>query len=325
MKALIEDLKTGNFRPAYLLYGEETYLKAFYRDRLVHALIPESDSMNFTRYEEKGAVPDQIIAQAETLPFFADRRVILLENTGMFKNKSDQMADYIKELPDYLVLVFVEEEVDKRNRLYKAVQKYGRIVELASQNTDVLIRWVLGKLKKEEKKITQKDMEYFLTVTGTDMANISSELEKLLSYTMGRPVITREDIDAICTPQISNRIFDMLQAVTEHRQKQAMDYYYDLLALKEPPMRILYLLTRQYNQLLLIKIMQKEGMSSRDIAPKVGLPPFVVNKYTGLCRRFSEQQLRDIIETCTRSETDVKTGHLNDELSVELLITRLSR
>lgn len=325
MKALTEDINTGNFRPVYLLYGQESYLRTMYRDKLLKALLPEPDGMNFTRYEEKNAVPDQIIAQAETLPFFSDRRVILLENTGMFKAKNDQMADYLASLPDYLVLIFNEDEIDKRNRLYKSVQKYGRAVEFSPQPADVLIRWILGKLKKEGKKITRENIEHFLTVTGTDMANISSELEKLLSYTLGQNVISREDIDAVCVTQTSNRIFDMVQAVTEHRQKEALDCYYDLLALKEPPMRILYLLARQYNQLLLVLTMQRDGLASREIAAKAGVPPFVIKKSISLCRRFSEQQLRQAVEKCTSAETAVKTGHLNDELSVELLITELSR
>ena len=82
--------------------------------------------MNFSRFEGKGTEIPKVIDLAETMPFFADRRVILLENTGFFKNKADALADYMGSLPDYLVLIFVEEEVDKRNRMYKAVQKQGK-------------------------------------------------------------------------------------------------------------------------------------------------------------------------------------------------------
>ena len=65
-------------------------------------------------------------------------------------------------------------------------------------------------------------------------------MEKLFSYTLGRNEITVADIDAICTTQITNKIFDMIEAVATRQQRKALDYYYDLLALKEPPMRILY-------------------------------------------------------------------------------------
>ena len=234
MKSILEDIKTQNFKQAYLLYGEEAYLKHQYKNKLKNALLPEDDTMNFSRFEGKGTEIPKVIDLAETMPFFADRRVILLENTGFFKNKADALADYMGSLPDYLVLIFVEEEVDKRNRMYKAVQKQGRAVEFARQDEKTLMTWVLGMMKKEGKKITRQDMEDFLEKTGADMGNISQELEKLLSYTMGRDVITRADIEAVCTTQITNRIFEMIRAVTEKKQRKALDLYQDLLALKEP-------------------------------------------------------------------------------------------
>ena len=230
MKSILEDIKTQNFKQAYLLYGEEAYLKHQYKNKLKNALLPEDDTMNFSRFEGKGTEIPKVIDLAETMPFFADRRVILLENTGFFKNKADALADYMGSLPDYLVLIFVEEEVDKRNRMYKAVQKQGRAVEFARQDEKTLMTWVLGMMKKEGKKITRQDMEDFLEKTGTDMGNISQELEKLLSYTMGRDVITRADIEAVCTTQITNRIFEMIRAVTEKKQRKALDLYQDLLA-----------------------------------------------------------------------------------------------
>lgn len=167
MKSILEDIKTQNFKQAYLLYGEEAYLKHQYKNKLKNALLPEDDTMNFSRFEGKGTEIPKVIDLAETMPFFADRRVILLENTGFFKNKADALADYMGSLPDYLVLIFVEEEVDKRNRMYKAVQKQGRAVEFARQDEKTLMTWVLGMMKKEGKKITRQDMEDFLEKTGT--------------------------------------------------------------------------------------------------------------------------------------------------------------
>lgn len=133
MQKIRQDIKNGTYQNVYLLYGEENYLKNQYRDNLVKALCPDGEDMNFTRYEGKGLDENEIIGQAETMPFFADRRVILVENSGMFKNKAEQMADYLGRLPDYLVLIFVESEVDKRSRTFKAVQKSGYAAEFANE------------------------------------------------------------------------------------------------------------------------------------------------------------------------------------------------
>ena len=322
MKSILEDIKTQNFKQAYLLYGEEAYLKHQYKNKLKNALLPEDDTMNFSRFEGKGTEIPKVIDLAETMPFFADRRVILLENTGFFKNKADALADYMGSLPDYLVLIFVEEEVDKRNRMYKAVQKQGRAVEFARQDEKTLMTWVLGMMKKEGKKITRQDMEDFLEKTGTDMGNISQELEKLLSYTMGRDVITRADIEAVCTTQITNRIFEMIRAVTEKKQRKALDLYQDLLALKEPPMRILFLIARQFNQLLLVRELQASGAERGTVASKLKVPPFVAGKLSSQAAAFTKEQLISYVQTCVDAEEAVKTGRMGDRLAVELLISQ---
>ena len=115
--------------------------------------------------------------------------------------------------------------------MYKAVQKQGRAVEFARQDEKTLMTWVLGMMKKEEKKIPRQDMVDFLEKTGTDMGNIRMELEKLITYTQGRDIVTAEDIEAVCTTQTANKIFDMVRAVTERNQKRALELYYDLLTL----------------------------------------------------------------------------------------------
>lgn len=324
MKSILEDIRNKDYKKVYLLYGDEAYLKQQYKHRLTGALSAPDDTMNFSRFEGKSIDVREVIDLAETMPFFSERRVILLENTGFFKNKSEELASYLAELPDYICMIFVEDEVDKRNRTYKAVQKYGRAVEFAVQNEKTLMTWILGILKKENRKITRPDMELFLEKTGTDMGTIEKELEKLLAYTMGRDVITSADIEAVCSTQITNRIFDMIRAVTEKKQRQALDLYYDLLTLKEPPMRILFLIARQFHLLLQVRELAAEGCDQATIARRTGLQSFVVRNYLPVARRYEKEDLRKAVEDCVATEEAVKTGRLTDTLSVELLIIQFS-
>lgn len=324
MKSIQEDIKTGNFKQAYLLYGEEAYLKQQYKHNLLKALNPDGDTMNFGHYEGKGIDIKALIDLCETMPFFADRRVILLEDTGFFKNKCDDLADYMKELPEYVCMIFAETEVDKRSRMYKAVKNSGRIAEFTKQDEKTLMRWAAGILGKEGKKITQRDMELLLTKTGTDMGNLRMELEKLITYTGDRDVVTAEDIEEVCTTQTTNKIFDMVRAVTEKNQKRALDLYYDLLTLKEPPMRILFLLAKQFRQLLLTKKLSQEGASQNDIATRLGVPSFVVRNIAACARSYSVEELETAVADFVDAEEAVKTGRLGDVLSVELLIVKYS-
>jgi len=325
VKSLIEDLKINKFKNMYLLYGEESYLKRLYKNKLKEAMVAPDDTMNFSYFEGKGINPNEVIDLAETMPFFADKRVIIIENSGFFKEKCDSIADYLDSPSESTNFVFVEAEVDKRGRLFKKIKDKGRAVELNFQDENSLTRWILGQLNKEGKKITQSAMQLFLTKTGPEMENIHKELEKLVCYVGERDNITIEDIETICTTKVTNNIFDMVSAVADKRQKKALELYYDLLALKEPPMRILFLITRQFNLLLQVKDLNRLGFHSNDIAKKIGLPGFVVNKYITQSSKFTITWLKEALNLCADSEEAVKTGRMNDVMSLELLIVDFSR
>ncbi len=324
MKSLNEDIKTGQFKNVYLLYGEEAYLKRQYRDRLRRAMLPEGDTMNYACYEGKNIPEAEVIDLAETMPFFAERRLIVIENSDFFKNSSSGLADYIKTMPDTTCMIFTENEVDKRSRMYRAVSGKGRAVELTRQDERTLMLWIAGAAKREKKKMRESAARCLLDMAGTDMENLEKELEKLFCYTLDRDEITAEDVEAVCTAQTANRIFDMVEAVAMKRQKKALDYYYDLLALREPPMRILYLLTRQFRILLEVRALTERGYARNQVAESVGLRPFVAGKYMEQCRSFTSGELQRILEDAADLEESVKTGRLNDVMSVELFIVRHS-
>ena len=321
MQTLNQDIKTGEFKQIYLLYGEEAFLKNSYKNRLKEAIIGD-DTMNFARFEGKGLDVDELIRLADTMPFFAEHRLILIEDSGFFKTASDALVQYLPSMPDTTILLFVETEVDKRNRLYKKVKDMGYAAELNRQDSAQLARWAGGILTREQKKITKHTMELFLSMAGDDMENIRMELEKLISYTLGREVITDEDVLAVCAVQVTNRIFEMVSAIVNRQPRKAMDLYEDLLTLKEPPMRILFLIARQFNQLLQVKDLMGKGMDKGTIASKLKMQPFVVGKTMPQARQFGREQILSYVEFCVETEEAVKSGRLQDRLAVELLITR---
>lgn len=324
MKSLNEDLKTGQFRQIYLLYGEENYLKKQYKDRFTKAMLPDGDTMNYAYYEGKGVDVREVIDLAETLPFFAERRLLVFENTGFFKSAGADLADYIKDMPDTTFFIFIENEVDKRSKMFKAVKAKGHIAELPFQDESTLKKWILGMVRKENKQISESTVTYLLNKVGTDMGNIQKELEKLFCYTLDKDSILPEDVDAVCVTQISNHIFDMVNAVADKRQERALELYYELVALKEPPMRILYLMTRQYRILHQVKDLLKKGYGRKEIASKAGLHPFAASKYMDQAKHFRSSELRAIMEDSADIEERVKTGRLTDVLAVELFIVKYS-
>lgn len=323
MKTIDADIRDNQYKPCYLLYGEERYLIHRYRDKLKKALNPDGDTMNYALFEGKNIDTEELISLADTLPFFADKRLIVVENSGFFKTSNDRLADYVKKSGDTAVLVFVESEVDKRGRMYKAVKDKGQVVEFKQQEEGVLRKWILGKIRKEEKQISESGLAFFLEKTGRDMENIESELEKLICYTYEKETITAEDVEAICTTQIQNKIFEMVDAIGNRNQKKAMELYYDLLILKEAPMKILALLSRQF--LILLQIKELSGADRKAIASRVGIPPFAVAKNTAQARQFKRARLKEALSDCAEYEEAVKTGRLGDRICVELLIVKYSQ
>ena len=324
MKTIDNDIKMGQLKNVYLLYGTEDYLKRQYRDKLKHALVEPDDTMNFSAYEGKDINPKELIDLSETLPFFKEKRMILVENSGFFKNSCDDLAEYMSQVPESTCFVFVEEEVDKRSKLFKAASRAGSAVEFETPKEDMLVRWILGRIQREGKKITQSVMQLFLSKTGSDMENIDKELEKLICYTLDKTEISAADVEAICTGQTENKIFEMIDAISAKNQKKALDLYYDLLALKEAPMRILFLIARQFQNLLLIKSMSAKGYPAVSIAKTAGMPSFAVQKNLRQAGAFKINQLKEAIEDCGQAEEDVKTGRMADQLAVELLIVKYS-
>lgn len=324
MQRIAEDIKTGQLKQIYLLYGEERYLVRQYRDRLIKALLGDGNEMNLNRYEGKGVVVPEIIGMAETMPFFSDRRVIVMENTDLFKSGGDKLSEYLKKPAESSSFVLVEQEVDKRSSLYKTVKKMGYAAQFDRQNEETLKKWVCGILKKEKKQISSQTLQLFLDGTGDDMENIRGELEKLLCYCIDKDVITSEDVKEICVPQIQDNIFKMIGAIADGNGEKALQFYYDLLALRVPPMRILNLITRQFNQMLQVKELTAKGYPQALIEEKVGIRRNIGGIYMRQASRFKTDTLRQALEDCAETEYAFKSGRIGDRLSLELLIVKYS-
>ncbi len=367
MKTIVDDIKTGNLKHVYLLFGVESYLVRQYVGNLRRALGAQGDSMNCSVFEGEDIDLAQIIDLAETMPFFADHRTIVIKNSGLFKvgkkekdadkakdadgeadkdakddggdgearkgkkksaAKADAvnpLVDYMDEIPETTYFIFSEDNVDKRSKLYKRIAKVGYAAEFKRRPDGELTRWVLGRLKKEGKKIINPMMEVFFEKTGNDMEIINSELEKLLCYTMGRDVVTAEDVEEICTTQLSDKVFDMIEAIALKEQERALNLYYDLLLLKVAPMMILSLINRQFNILLQLSELAGQGYNTKILAEKLGVRDFVVNKNLRQMRHFTHAQLLTALRDGVRADEDVKSGKMSDRLAVELLIVKFSR
>ena len=321
MQTIKDDIKNNTFKPVYLLCGEEAFLKQTYKKKL-HVAIVGDDRMNYNYFEGKNLDVNELVSLANTMPFFSEHRLIVIENSGFFKTSSEELAKYLADMPDTTCIIFVEDEIDKRNKLYKKVKELGYIAEMKRQNSAELSKWAATILSQNGRKITPATMNMFLERVGDDMENIRMELEKIISYTMGSDVVTADDVRAITTVQVTNKIFDMVTAITMGKTKQAMDLYEDLLTLREPSMRILFLIARQFNQLLQLSELKASGTDKGTIASKLKIPSFAVAKLVNQAAAFTKDQLISYVKLCVDLEESVKTGRMSDKMAVELIISQ---
>ena len=336
MKSIDSDIQNGKIKNIYLLMGVEPYLMHQYRDKLVNALIDSDDEINCKKYSGEMPDIDALIEYADTVPFFADRKVIVLEDTRIFKSSDDRLATYLEGLPETTYFIFVEcftgdksEEkkyekalVDKRYKLYKTVQKIGRVIEFKRMDEAVLTKWLLKKFSDAGLNITRNAMECLIEYVGDDMMMLSNETEKLICYRLGHKSIDVDDVKAVCIRNIDNEIFEMVSAIAGKNRHKALKHYYDLIALKENPMKILALIAREFNILLFTKGIRADGGGKDDVVKSCGVHPYYAGRYLSMCGRFTSEYLKEAVTDCIETETLFKQGRMNDVMGVEMLIIK---
>lgn len=322
MNRIRDDIKKREFHNLYLLYGDEEYLKRYYRENLKYCILEDSDDMNFSKFENKGIDLNEVRSIADTLPFFSEHRLIIIQDSGLFKSSND-FTDYLEHMPDSTIIVFVEKEIDKRNKLYKYINKNGIAAEIKVKDSEEVLNWAAKRLKESGKVFTRKTMEYFLQRVDNNLYNLSNEIEKIAAYTVGREEITIADIDAVCPAYLQNHIFQMVDAVGAGDTDKALKLYNELIELKEAPSYILYMLIRHFN--ILLQIGSMGNAPKNQVASKIGISPYFVGNYQRQSSRFSGKQLKQALDNSLETEQKFKTGVLDDQIGVELLLIELIR
>lgn len=325
MEVINKQIANSDFNNIYLLFGEEGYLKKQYRDKLRDALIDKEDTMNYHYFEGNKINAVELLDLGDTMPFFSERRVIVIENSGWLKKAPEDIDKRLAALPDTTYIIFVENEVDKRNRLYKWIVKNGYVSEMKTPAGSMLVKWVDKQCKAEEKHMEKETIKYLVTHMGSDMFLLRNELDKLFAYSGDRVDITLEDVQEVCISQAVDKLYKMIDAIGEKNQETALLLYHDLLVLREPAMRILFNLTNHFKSLMELSVMPDKGYQYKEIASLCGIPEFNVKKNKQQAGKYTYEELRDMVELCQMTDQNIKTGRVQDIVGVELLIVEFSK
>lgn len=331
---LASELMEKKQRSLYVMTGEEEYLI----DRAVSALSRNCVAKGFEEidsytadYASTNLSPDQFYELVATPPFMSERRFLVFKNTGLFSAKSpdnpELTAKYVKilaDIPSFVCVVMIEEKIDKRKKaLLEAAAKSGLLVQVDRQSPDSLCKWIVSTLARKGIKITQDAANSMIDRTESKMRVISSEIEKVSLYAlnMKRMNITLTEIEEICVPDIRGSIFQMTDAIGQRNPDRALRVLDLLISLKEPVPKIRFMLSRHIRQLICAKeIGQQDKLMST-----LKVVPFVARNLTSQSKCFQMNELLKLYAACAASDYAVKTGQMEDRLSLETLLVRAGK
>jgi len=339
IEVLKNHIKTNDIKNLYLFYGHEEYLKKYYLD-LIEKDIVKDDMKTINSVLLEGKVDIRgIVDNCDTLPLFSDRKIVIVKNSGLFKSgkkaegeggkgkgkaAKDDLLSFLQNVPEYTCLIFVEEDIDKRLKTVDAVKKNGLVVEFSYQKPAELVKWVIKVFKSYNKSIDHDTASQLVNNSEQGMNEILNEINKLVLYLENREKASIEDVEKVCTKSIKSRIFDLTDAIAEKNRTKAFKILEDMVVLKEPMPRILFMITRQLRHVLEMKLLIKEGVGLNEAAAKLGMPPFIAGKVARQAREFDVRTLEKTFEESLELDVAVKTGKISDRLAVEMLIVSFS-
>ena len=329
MASIVQDIKNGNIRNLYLFYGEEAFKRRYYKNLLKQA-VTGGNLMNCNPFEGKNIDWQEVYDAAQTLPFLAEKRLILVENSGKFQTGPGSaeptgfLEKMLEELPDSTCLAFFEESAAKNRKLFKTIASRGVVFECKPDTGEDMIQWVARGFAREGKKFRRSTMELLIRRVGTDYDRLRMESEKVIAYTGDREIIEDADILAVSSETVESRVFEMTKAMCRKNVHQVLDLYYDLLKNKEAPMRILGALRSELRTMLQVSELLSRGMHPRDAAKTVGKPDFVVRDISSRMRYFQPGQLEQMLNEACAYEEKYKTGEIEDQTGLEMLLIRFS-
>ncbi|MDI9515006.1 MAG: DNA polymerase III subunit delta [Clostridiaceae bacterium] len=355
-----EQLKTGNIKGVYLFSGNERFLVDYYVDEIKRiALKDDHNGLNLVQFEGR-IDADQLIDACDTYPIFSARKVVLVKNSNLLtarkKTSSRQegegsepeedmgegsdhsaqggssaggkaqetLKQYIPNIPESTCLVMVEDNVDKRLGLYKAIQKYGLHIHQDHLKEDDLTKWVIKGFRQSRKTIHPDAAQYLVSISDPDMYSLRNEIFKVINYTGERETVTLDDIRAVATVTIKSVIFDLMDAVAARDRAKALSYLDDMLSLKEPEQKILAMVSKQTGEILKLRLLMDRRLPSSQISRYFpGKHPFAFRKLTEQAGKSDSAYLAGFLKKCAEADNAWKTGKMSPRLSLEMLFNYL--
>lgn len=332
---LENELKNQKLNSIYLLYGEETYLLEIVLKKIKKLFGECIKGINYILIDQDNI--NQLVSEIETPAFGYEKKLIIAKNTGILKKEGkrknaelikikEKINNYIKEniesINESTIIVFAEEEADKKQELYEIIEKLGIVCQFNFQNPIQIEKRIKSITNAYKVKIDTSTLSYFIECTGTNMQDIVNEIRKLIEYKGENGIIKKEDIDKLTTKKLESVIFDLTDSLGKKDTAKALQVLKNLIYSKEPIQKILITLYNHFKKIYFTKLAIN---NNKDIISSLNLKPnqtFLVNKYKIQAKSFKENELKEILQKLRDLDFNYKNGLIDLEIGLESILCR---
>ncbi|WP_037985740.1 DNA polymerase III subunit delta [Thalassobacillus devorans] len=334
----VETMKKINkkqFTSIYLLYGTETYLIQDIKQKILkNALSEEDQDVNVSYYDLEEVPIEDVITDAETYPFFGERKVIIADNPVFMKAKPDKLPfehdiealqAYLENPVDYTILVITApyEKLDERKKTFKQFKKNGEIVPCQPVREWNMDEWIQSIAKEMGIQVPKELHELFIQEIGTNLMVLRSEMEKLALNVEENGMVTRETAEELLSHSAEASGLKLVDAVMERDLSKAIHLYKDLSRMNEDPIALTALLASQFRIIFQAKILKQKGYAQNQMRQYIQAHPYVIKMAMKREQYFSLHELEQIMDQLTETDQQIKQGKVEKSLAFELLLYRM--
>ena len=327
------ELKKGDIGSGYVFCGLDEELIKENVNALVKKVVPdEFMSLNYERLDGLTTTFNDIENACETMPFFGDKKVVVVYRANFLKDKADkegakvysEVSKYVKNLPPYTVLIMYylfndKRDTPKKNKKLGTLDKYIKVVHCDKLKKDKYYKKIEDIFKENGKNIGKIQVRYFAEKVQNNFDIIKREIDKLCAYTYGRE-IEKEDIDKLIANKSEDDIFDLVEYISNKKVDKALDLLDDLLFKADQHILIITTIENHFKRLYEIKIYMSKGKRADYFMSKYRLPQFVCEKLMNQANKFSLKQLGQFIRICVDTENKLKSSSVDKSTEMELML-----
>lgn len=317
------------------VYGEVADLVEKKSSEIINIYLQtEKDDFNFIKFNLYETEITPIIEETLTMPFFSDKKAILVKNAYVFTGEkvtkelnqnTDQLMEFLEKYDGDNLIIFevYQNKLDERKKLTKTLKKNGQLKKVEQMSEEEIKKWIQSKLNENFKDIKQDALNMFIELTGVNFNIVSQELDKLMLFLGDRPTINKDDVNQIINRSLEQNVFLLTEYIQKRQKNKAIQLVKDLINMKEEPIKLLALITSNYRLYYQCKILSQKGYSGQQIAKTVNVHPYRVKLALGQVRHYQLEDLLNIIDSCAETDYKLKSSYMDKQLILELFILSL--